>query len=348
MDPRRLVALVLVVGSAGLFAAVSPATAAPPPERAPTLFVLRGAAHGGGNQLTVDTRRVEWFTDRPVRRAGVMTPRALVRGWEAWGFADDPPNAALTGDDLDVVVELSEPRVRDGRLRFDVKPVRGRLPSGGLGAVSAFVDATATPSTSTVQIVNNSGQPTTAYVFVTAPNTQFMSTAWLSQEVFPGATASLTWDTTTQLMWANGILMPGTVFDAQQILTLPPAGPGQSGTADLTQENGSYTLTTDPTYEGQPGSLTVQGSSSVAEDNVAVAMGISGSPALVAPAFPNYVTTFPATGLTYWLSTTPFVEEGQVLAGDPTQNAVQLSFPPGVTALTATLNPDGTWTVEPA
>ncbi len=93
-----------------------------------------------------------------------MKPRALVRSWKAWGFDHDPPNAALSGDDLDVVVELSKPRVRGDRLHFD--------------------------------------------------------------------------------------------------------------------------------------------------DNVAVALGISGGPALVAPAFPNLTTTFPTTGLTYWLSASPIIQPG--------------------------------------
>jgi rhizosphere induced protein len=348
MHPRRLLALVLVMGCAGLFAAASPATAAPPPQRAPTLFVLRGPTRGG-RELSVSTRRVEWFTDRPERRAGTMTPQALVRGWQAWGFDHDAPNAALTGKHLDVVVELSKPRVRGDRLHFDVAPVRGRLPRGNLGAVSTFVDATTAASTSTVQIVNNSGQQTTAYVFVTTPNPQVQSTAWLAEQVFPGENNSLTWDTSTQLMWAYSALEPGSTFEAQQVLSVPPAGPGQTGAVDLAQENGSYIMTSDQTSAvAPPGSLAVLSSPSVSVGSVSVAMGLSGAPALVAQAMPDFVNTFPTNGLTYWLSTSPFVQPGQVLPNYATYNAVQLDFPPGVGALTATLNADGTWTIQPS
>ncbi len=96
MHARRLLGLVIAFACSGLLVAPSSATAAPPP-RAPTLFVLRGPARHVGGGLTVRTRKVDWFTDRPQRQAGTITPETLVDNWQAWGFADDPPNAALTG-----------------------------------------------------------------------------------------------------------------------------------------------------------------------------------------------------------------------------------------------------------
>jgi hypothetical protein len=60
------------------------------------------------------------------------------------------------------------------------------------------------------------------------------------------------------------------------------------------------------------------------------------------------MTFFPTTGLQYWLSSSPFMQAGQVISAAQTQDAVQLSFPPGIDALTATLNRDGTWTTVPS
>lgn len=351
MHTRRLVALVFVFAYAGFLAAPSPATATPPP-RAPTLFVLRGPTRSISGGLSVRTRSVEWFTDRPERRAGTMTARALVRGWQAWGFADDPPNAALTGHDLDVVVELSAPRVRNGRLHFHVAPVRGRLPRGKLGAVSAFVDATSTATTSTVQIVNNSGEQTTAFVYVTFPylntETQPQPLSWLTTQLFPGTSSSLEWDASTQLMWGEaGSVQTGMVFEAKQTLSVPPAGPGQTGTADLTQENGNFSLTTDPTENLPWGSLAVNATQSTSYANVVLALGLSGSPALLTQAeFGS--TMFPGAGFTYWLSNSDFIDSGEVFGTFETSNAVQLNFTPGVTSLTATLNANNNWTVQPS
>ncbi|MCU1456451.1 MAG: hypothetical protein JWL73_543 [Actinomycetia bacterium] len=359
---RGLLALVTLLCCAGFLAAPSLAAAAPspapgtaaPPPRAPTLFVLRGLARTGPGDLAVRIRNVEWFTDRPVRRAGTMTARTLVRNWQAWGFAHDPPNAALTGHHLDVVVELSAPRVRGGQLHFHVKSVRGHLPHGNLGGVSAFVDATspATATASTVQIVNNSGAMTMAYVFVTAGYTPvpLQSTAWLTTyELLPGTSSSLKWDTSTQLMWADQQLATGISFEAQQTLSLPPAGPGQTGVADLTQQNGSISLQADPMFAGlQTGSLAVKTETPNAPvfSGAAVALGLSGSPALVAPAGSD-MTTFPVTRLTYWLAS-GFAGPSQVLGQFETANAVQLDFTPGITSLTATLNADGQWSVQPS
>ena len=39
---------------------------------------------------------------------------------------------------------------------------------------------------------------------------------------------------------------------------------------------------------------------------------------------------------------------GQILPSFNSSNAVQLNFPPGVNALTATLAADGTWPIQPS
>lgn len=94
--------------------------------------------------------------------------------------------------------------------------------------------------------------------------------------------------------------------------------------------------------------LAVQSTPSVRANNVAVALGNSGAPALVAAAMPNFTNTFSPAGLTYWLSTSPLMLAGQILPSFNNSNAVQLNFPPGVNALTATLASDGIWLIQPS
>jgi hypothetical protein len=114
----------------------------PTTERA-LVFALRGEAEFDGQRLTIETPHVDWFTDRPERHAGRMTVADFAADWERWGFADVPPNAALIGDQVDVVVELTDGRVADDALTFDVsQTLDGALEQGNLGTIALFVDAT--------------------------------------------------------------------------------------------------------------------------------------------------------------------------------------------------------------
>lgn len=72
---------------------------------------------------------VTWFTDRPVRRAGVMEARDLVKEWKGLGFDAVPPNSALVlraGDvSTTIVVETTHPRYENGVIAFTLKPIPG-------------------------------------------------------------------------------------------------------------------------------------------------------------------------------------------------------------------------------
>lgn len=77
---------------------------------------------------------VTWFTDRPHRRAGSTTLSSLAAIWEASGFTDDPPNAALImqdgGKERTHVVEMTDPRVGHNRVSFAVKAIEGGTEAG--------------------------------------------------------------------------------------------------------------------------------------------------------------------------------------------------------------------------
>ena len=73
-----------------------------------------------------------YFADRPERDVGLVTQDEFLAAWSAGGdsFAADPPNASLTFRDGDkqvvAVVELSNPALVDGGIRYDAKVARGR------------------------------------------------------------------------------------------------------------------------------------------------------------------------------------------------------------------------------
>jgi hypothetical protein len=77
--------------------------------------------------LRAPSRFVTVFTDRPQRRAWRVEARRFVESWSAYGFAQDPPNAALEAPDADptrdlMVVELSDPRFDDsGTLTYTAR-----------------------------------------------------------------------------------------------------------------------------------------------------------------------------------------------------------------------------------
>ncbi len=87
-----------------------------------------------------------YFADRPGRDVGLVTQDEFLAAWSAGGdsFAADPPNASLTFRDGDkqvvAVVELSNPALVDGGIRYDAKLLEGELPAS-LGPASLFIDA---------------------------------------------------------------------------------------------------------------------------------------------------------------------------------------------------------------
>lgn len=125
---RRLPAL------AGALLALVPATIGAAKPAAPTvLYALdaKGAViaqSGGSLRLSMPANTiVTWFTDRPVRRAGAIRLTRFHDMWNASGYVNDPPNAALLTTDKGVehshVVEMTKPRCANGRVSFAIRAI---------------------------------------------------------------------------------------------------------------------------------------------------------------------------------------------------------------------------------
>lgn len=132
----------------------------PPLQQVSLLYVLNARegtlvpAGAGRYQLAlrVDPSGV-WFSDRPARRSGTFPSSALATSWRGFGFAADPPNAALDVLQRDpdgdagstVILRLSRPRYARGWLRFDARRLTAPAARSNLGGYARTIDRTPQP-----------------------------------------------------------------------------------------------------------------------------------------------------------------------------------------------------------
>ena len=93
------------------------------------------------------TPLVVYFSDRPNRIAGHMGVEKFIGTWgkRPDSFKADPPNATLSifdkSGNKNIVLELQNPDLSDGKLTFDVRLLEGQLPPS-FPASSLFIDVT--------------------------------------------------------------------------------------------------------------------------------------------------------------------------------------------------------------
>ncbi len=109
------------------------------------LFVIRGDASVTDDSLNITPDLVEWFTDRPHHQAGPLDATTLVELWDS-AYATSPPNAAITGDNLNAVVVLDNLSQSSNTISFKYTLISGNLNQGNLGDVSIFVDRIGEPT----------------------------------------------------------------------------------------------------------------------------------------------------------------------------------------------------------
>jgi hypothetical protein len=147
MSGKQLIGVLAIAFLASVVAACGddePSTTGELPREDGLLFVLRGEGNNEGDRFSVDTQTIEWFVDRPSRRAGRSEASDLVTRWSAFGFDEVPPNAALAGEAVDAVVRLSDPREDGGTVSFAYTVIENgsSVPDGDLGELSVFIDDT--------------------------------------------------------------------------------------------------------------------------------------------------------------------------------------------------------------
>ena len=116
-------------------------------EKVELLFVQNGTSGSyDGKRLTLmGVGATIFFSDRPYRLTGQVRTTEFVTHWDKGSdnFAENPPNATLStfGDKgvNSVVVELTDPRLKGNTLSYQVKVLKGSLPSA-FRESSLFID----------------------------------------------------------------------------------------------------------------------------------------------------------------------------------------------------------------
>lgn len=188
-----------------------------------------------------------------------------------------------------------------------------------------------------ITLVNHSATPTALALL------QGNSVVWLAKYAYPGTQVRFSWDDSDHcFVWAGSSrLSPGVILDVSQVV---PTSLGPGNQIDFAYDAPNRTFFFSNQRDTQPqGSLLIRANNTVPVNAVVVGIGMAGKPTYVASAQPNMSYSFQPRA-DYRLAFGNLTQS-EVINPDelPTQ---AVSFPPNVYALTATLNPDNSWTVE--
>ena len=196
-----------------------------------------------------------------------------------------------------------------------------------------------------IKVTNNGNKPWSFCIFQTPPPDALgaQSLAWLATpfNINRGSYITFSWNIQYQIMWAKtGVLTPGVIFSAHD-----------SKEADLISHNLTIFTApppalTPPTIGGPIGSFTINDGPTVPLSEYSVAVGIGTKGLYAVNAGPRLQHIF-TPNLTYWVCAVDQVIEGQVLNILTLTLKAEVTFPPDVFTMTATLQPDNTWDIKP-
>ena len=180
----------------------------------------------------------------------------------------------------------------------------------------------------------------------TIPNLQ--SLAWFAESAAPGTSVAFDWTIEYGFVWSQtGPLTPGVVFGtSQQHLPANLSTANRVTFSPAPAAAGQEFTFTNQTAGPHEGSLYIHEDHGVAANRASVGIAMSGAGVFAVQAQPDVDLIF-TPHPTYWITIGQFVP-GQVLDIDAITNSMQIDFPPGVYAMTATLNRDESWTVSPS
>ena len=191
--------------------------------------------------------------------------------------------------------------------------------------------------------VNNSSNLGDACVYQQDPaiGPDVMSLAWFSKTAAPTTKVQFQWSIQYNFVWSQtGTLTPGVIFTASQTWNAD-----LSTTNKVTFNNigGAYTFQNQGPGPAN-GNLYISETSAVAA-NCAVGVGMSGFGTFVVQSQPNWNLVF-SPHPEYWITFGTFTQ-GEVMDITSVNNPAQIKFPVNVYSMTATLNADNTWTIQP-
>ena len=190
-------------------------------------------------------------------------------------------------------------------------------------------------------IKNDSQTNGYAMLFCEKPDTgspDLLTYVWQTKFLYSGVQASLKWQIDWGFMWRQ----INSVNASQQIV---PANLETSNKIQLAYDSEHQAFHfLEPTNGEQPGSILISTEPTVPVNMAEVGLALAGNPAFLVKALPNmnYIfTPKPA----YWLVFGETNETGPVDIASLT-NAVAINFPVNIYSLTATIQKDGTITLE--
>lgn len=191
---------------------------------------------------------------------------------------------------------------------------------------------------------NNSPQAGSACLYQTDPEASASSLVWLSRYAYPSTSVNFQWKQDYGLCWSqSGTLQAGVVVTASQYWASDLISNNEA-TFNYDPEHRAFTF--EDQRQGEPeGSLIVTDTSTIPSNVASVGIGMAGSPILMVQATANLTYTFTPKP-EYWIAF-GYSTQGEVIDVSTMNNPAQISFPANIYSMTAILNEDLTWTIEP-
>lgn len=190
---------------------------------------------------------------------------------------------------------------------------------------------------------NNSSNSGDVCIFLQEPNeNDLQSLVWLSKDANPNTTVTIQWAVDYNVVWSETEVKNGITITSSQVL---PAGIEQDNEITLTKKDDAYQFINQTTNSGLDGMITILCDNSVVANQATIGLEISGKLAISTPAIPSFSSMFTPNNQ-YWIAFGNFTE-GEILDTETFTKAAEIDFSSGVTNMTAILNADDTWTIEP-
>lgn len=194
-----------------------------------------------------------------------------------------------------------------------------------------------------IRVINQSAQQGNVVLFQKdqgISSSHMSSVAWMSKPVYPNAQYQFNWETDLSYNLGEGIDRPGFVFHPFQVLQ----GNTTSLNMVLVNYRGGMAMLEGPGAGMQTDSLYIESAISVPPGQFLVGFGMSNQPTFVGQVMPGLMFGYQHPNPKYYIAFGDYTQ-GQILENN-IPNAIEINFPEGVTEMTATYNPDGTWTIS--
>ncbi|WP_343636627.1 hypothetical protein [Fluviicola sp.] len=196
-----------------------------------------------------------------------------------------------------------------------------------------------------INFINNSMNPGSFMIFQQYPelNTpDSYSLAWFTKYLYPSTLGSFSWEPAYDFAWMEQKAINARMKSVTSQCI--PASLTEYNTALLTYDSG-YNFVIQPD-NGPEGTLYIKTDNTIPANQLGIGLGMAGAPTFLMPAQPDSnlaLNPHPE----YWVAFGDY-EQGEILNVKEMTNSALVQFLEGVSAINVTLNPDNTWTVQPA